>query len=384
MTSNPGGSYEHGNGDEWEPTRPNSAFSPPVIALVAVIASAFLIVSYYSYFLQRCKPRFWGLRTRDDDEVVVQDSDGLQNIPMASGLDEAVMKKIPVCRYRKGDFLIEGTECAVCLVEFQENENLRFLPKCSHAFHIECIDMWLKSHANCPLCRSNVLGSSMNIALLEQISSVINNTSELIARAEAIEENTDDTQNSAISAQQEVTKSGDLSIEDAENLAAEEVGIFKTPTLSRSFSMGSHEAHCFSSSEFMQPQSTLCGTMTKKMLAQPLTVNPSSRTATFMWTQTNGVSRWEHNDSLSILMLPAAHQERKHGESSSCCDIRSEETLIDMTNYRLGALAYQWRSLDSMKHPCNKTTPSRLRSGDPEALLSPRTFSYNHVQLKLP
>ncbi|CAA0827150.1 RING-H2 finger protein ATL52 [Striga hermonthica] len=45
------------------------------------------------------------------------------------------------------------------LVEFEENEALRLLPKCSHAFHLPCIDTWLKSHSNCPLCRANVAAS---------------------------------------------------------------------------------------------------------------------------------------------------------------------------------------------------------------------------------
>ena len=42
-------------------------------------------------------------------------------------------------------------------VEFQENEALRILSKCSNAFHINCIDVWLRSHANCPLCRANIM-----------------------------------------------------------------------------------------------------------------------------------------------------------------------------------------------------------------------------------
>lgn len=78
----------------------------------------------------------------------------------SAGLDESLIKTIAVCKYKKGDGLIEGTECAVCLSEFQEMESLRLLPKCSHAFHLPCIDTWLKSHSSCPLCRAGVSSPS--------------------------------------------------------------------------------------------------------------------------------------------------------------------------------------------------------------------------------
>lgn len=54
---------------------------------------------------------------------------------------------------------MEGTDCSVCLSEFQQDDTLRLLPKCSHAFHIQCIDRWLKSHTNCPLCRAPIVAS---------------------------------------------------------------------------------------------------------------------------------------------------------------------------------------------------------------------------------
>ncbi|GMH17179.1 hypothetical protein Nepgr_019020 [Nepenthes gracilis] len=31
------------------------------------------------------------------------------------------------------------------------------MPNCQHAFHIPCIDTWLKSQSNCPLCRSAMI-----------------------------------------------------------------------------------------------------------------------------------------------------------------------------------------------------------------------------------
>ncbi|KAF7818188.1 pectinesterase inhibitor-like [Senna tora] len=47
-------------------------------------------------------------------------------------------------------------ECAVCLSEFQEDEEGRLLPNCNHGFHTHCIDKWFRSHSNCPLCRAPV------------------------------------------------------------------------------------------------------------------------------------------------------------------------------------------------------------------------------------
>ncbi|KAK6139646.1 hypothetical protein DH2020_026610 [Rehmannia glutinosa] len=50
----------------------------------------------------------------------------------------------------------DDSECAVCLSAFEEGEELRQMPKCKHSFHAPCIDMWLYSHMDCPLCRCPV------------------------------------------------------------------------------------------------------------------------------------------------------------------------------------------------------------------------------------
>lgn len=73
------------------------------------------------------------------------------------GLGQDVIDSISVFKYKKDEFLIEGSDCSVCLTEFEEDESLRLLPKCSHAFHIPCIDTWLRSHKNCPLCRAPIV-----------------------------------------------------------------------------------------------------------------------------------------------------------------------------------------------------------------------------------
>ncbi|KAJ6929658.1 hypothetical protein NC652_013519 [Populus alba x Populus x berolinensis] len=45
------------------------------------------------------------------------------------------------------------TECAICLGEFVEGDEVRVLPQCGHGFHVGCIDRWLGSHSSCPSCR---------------------------------------------------------------------------------------------------------------------------------------------------------------------------------------------------------------------------------------
>lgn len=130
------------------------ALSPLIIAVIVALACAFLLVFYYTVARRYCRPTDAAGGedgTRDEDSG----DDQWQAVPSA-GLDESLIKKITVCRYQKSGGLIDGSECAVCLSEFREDEPLRLMPKCSHAFHLPCIDTWLKSQSSCPLCRADV------------------------------------------------------------------------------------------------------------------------------------------------------------------------------------------------------------------------------------
>lgn len=133
-------------------------FSPLIIAIIGVLATAFLLVGYYTIVTRYCKRRGNDDRITSVGSEENRDESGRNQWQVGSGgLDESLIKTITVCKYKKGDGLIEGSECAVCLSDFQENESLRLLPKCSHAFHLPCIDTWLKSQSNCPLCRASVV-----------------------------------------------------------------------------------------------------------------------------------------------------------------------------------------------------------------------------------
>ncbi|KAL6899751.1 hypothetical protein ACP4OV_006409 [Aristida adscensionis] len=77
------------------------------------------------------------------------------------GLDPEVLRSLPVTVYRRAakddPVAAAAAECAVCLAELEDGEEARFLPRCGHGFHAECVDTWLASRSTCPLCRLAVV-----------------------------------------------------------------------------------------------------------------------------------------------------------------------------------------------------------------------------------
>uniref|UniRef100_A0A453PUV9 RING-type E3 ubiquitin transferase n=1 Tax=Aegilops tauschii subsp. strangulata TaxID=200361 RepID=A0A453PUV9_AEGTS len=142
--------------------------SPSILFIVAVLAIVFFVCGLL-HLLARHLLRLRRRRraARDDAEGSVTAFQGqLQQLFHLhdAGVDQAFIDALPVFLYRNvvvgaGEGGKDPFDCAVCLCEFAPDDQLRLLPKCSHAFHLECIDTWLLSHSTCPLCRQSLLAA---------------------------------------------------------------------------------------------------------------------------------------------------------------------------------------------------------------------------------
>ncbi|CAI0558765.1 unnamed protein product [Linum tenue] len=150
----------------------DTSFPIIAVAVIGIIATAFLLVSYYVFVIKCCLNwhridilrRFSLSRGRAHEEALMAAHSPSAVEPR--GLEESVIRSIPVFKYTKTEHQEKqgisscSVECAVCLNEFVEEEKLRKIPHCGHLFHIDCIDVWLQSNANCPLCRTSISSSS--------------------------------------------------------------------------------------------------------------------------------------------------------------------------------------------------------------------------------
>ncbi|CAH9070250.1 unnamed protein product [Cuscuta epithymum] len=135
---------------------------PFFIFLLCLLAAVFVFLSYFS-ILKRYRKEGPPPPEPSREDFIDADQTPV-DYPIwhirTVGLPESVIESILVFSYKTGEGLTEGSDCSVCLTEFQEDESLRLLPKCSHAFHVSCIDTWLRSHKNCPMCRAPVVSEA--------------------------------------------------------------------------------------------------------------------------------------------------------------------------------------------------------------------------------
>ncbi|XP_017969386.1 PREDICTED: E3 ubiquitin-protein ligase ATL6 [Theobroma cacao] len=134
-----------------------SHFDPSMAIVVMVLVCAFFFVGFLSIYIRQCNES----NAIATASAVAAASSGERS--RRKGLDSAVIESFPVFIYSCVKDLKMGKgalECAVCLSEFEDDEALRLIPKCSHVFHPDCIDAWLEYHVTCPVCRAKLTPDS--------------------------------------------------------------------------------------------------------------------------------------------------------------------------------------------------------------------------------
>ncbi|CAK7330519.1 unnamed protein product [Dovyalis caffra] len=141
-----------------------------VISLLLVILFVLLLHIYAKWFLAQARHRRRSSSVSVSHVLRPSRFHHFHNFTMdttfstapSKGLDTSVISSIPLFVY-KAEECKQGSECVICLSPFEENEVGRSLTKCGHGFHVECIDMWLNSHSNCPVCRAPAVGDDNDV-----------------------------------------------------------------------------------------------------------------------------------------------------------------------------------------------------------------------------
>ncbi|XVE70469.1 hypothetical protein DITRI_Ditri10aG0074800 [Diplodiscus trichospermus] len=126
-----------------------SNFRPSLVLVLGILSVMFALTLFLLVYAKFCHR---GATVNGDHHPIILH----RTRSRFSGIDKKVIESLPFFKFSSLIGSKQGLECAVCLSKFEDIEILRLLPKCKHAFHIDCIDRWLEKHSSCPLCRQKV------------------------------------------------------------------------------------------------------------------------------------------------------------------------------------------------------------------------------------
>uniref|UniRef100_A0A0D9WKM3 RING-type E3 ubiquitin transferase n=1 Tax=Leersia perrieri TaxID=77586 RepID=A0A0D9WKM3_9ORYZ len=129
------------------------SFRPSVAIVVGIFTMIFSLTFLLLMYAKFCHPS--GVPATGDGAVAATAAAAAVT-GGEEGVAKAVIESLPFFRFAALRGARQGLECAVCLARFDDADLLRLLPRCRHAFHLDCVDRWLESKASCPLCRARV------------------------------------------------------------------------------------------------------------------------------------------------------------------------------------------------------------------------------------
>ncbi|CAI0541156.1 unnamed protein product [Linum tenue] len=97
----------------------------------------------------------------------------------AAELSAAVAAVTSTVKYKGGGDEEAATsasaECAICLAEFEEGEEIKVVGNCRHRFHGRCIERWFATSRNslCPTCRQSCLPPTTQVSSVAASSPIV-------------------------------------------------------------------------------------------------------------------------------------------------------------------------------------------------------------------
>ncbi|OVA03353.1 zinc finger protein [Macleaya cordata] len=139
----------------------------------------FLLLIFYILSLIRrfisCLLRILGLGAFTDSEdhiipptthlLTISESHS-DSVAAAAASSDLIKKFLPVVKFENLQQVDNITDsCAVCLCEFEGEDEIRPLMDCRHIFHRSCLDRWMDhDQRTCPLCRTPFVPIEMHKA----------------------------------------------------------------------------------------------------------------------------------------------------------------------------------------------------------------------------
>lgn len=145
-----------------------TSFRPSIAVIIGVLTTMFSLTFLLLLYAKHCKRAAQAAEGADGgppDDAAAATAPAAFHVD--AGLDRAIVEALPMFTFASLQGVKEGLECAVCLSRFEDADVLRLLPKCKHAFHLDCVDTWLVSHSTCPLCRHCI--TSEDLTLVEEL-----------------------------------------------------------------------------------------------------------------------------------------------------------------------------------------------------------------------
>lgn len=145
-----------------------TSFRPSIAVIIGVLTTMFSLTFLLLLYAKHCKRAAQAAEGADGgppDDAAAATAPAAFHVD--AGLDRAIVEALPMFNFASLQGVKEGLECAVCLSRFEDADILRLLPKCKHAFHLDCVDTWLVSHSTCPLCRHCI--TSEDLTLVEEL-----------------------------------------------------------------------------------------------------------------------------------------------------------------------------------------------------------------------